>query len=551
MVLNRPAGEPGNGPGACRGDDVLVVGAGPVGLVAAIELARRDVRIRIVDAAAGPASGSRGKGIQPRSVEVLDDLGIAGRILATSRSRLPIRKYRGRTVLGTSDVNPDVEEPTAATPYPRTLLIPQWRVEEALRERLQELGVDIEYGTRLVDLEQDSVGVHTGMLTAGRPESASFSYVIGADGASSTVRKLSRVGFLGHTDETVRMLTADVELSGLDRDVWHWWPSSDGKLLALCPLATTDTFQLQIGIAPDVTGDLSLDDIQELVEGRSGRIDVRVRRVAWQSVWRFNVRMVDRYRSGRIFLCGDSAHVHPPAGGLGMNTGIQDAYNLGWKVAHVLRGAPGALLDSYQQERLPIAADVLKLSSELVAGRIKGVVPGEGTGSDTRQLGVHYPVSELNGSGRQVQALLQAGDRAPDALLQTPDGAAVRLFALFRGTHVSLVAFGRRSTQVAEALARRFPRGLRPFAVLAPGVAHHRGELSVFSDAEGQCRRDYGVDADDTLFVVRPDGYVGLRAVDPEETEILQYCRRLLPARSHVSGSGSGGGRGLARRQMT
>jgi 2-polyprenyl-6-methoxyphenol hydroxylase-like FAD-dependent oxidoreductase len=151
------------------GGRVLVVGAGPVGLVAAVELARRGVDVRLVDKSGGPSSGSRGKGLQPRSIEVFDDLGVAGRIVATSRSRLAIRKYRGRAVLGTSDVVPDAAEPTASTPYPRTLLIPQWRVEEILRERLGELGVRVEYGSELAGLEQDSDGVHASLQPRAGP----------------------------------------------------------------------------------------------------------------------------------------------------------------------------------------------------------------------------------------------------------------------------------------------------------------------------------------------------------------------------------------------
>jgi 2-polyprenyl-6-methoxyphenol hydroxylase-like FAD-dependent oxidoreductase len=507
---------------------VLVVGAGPVGLVAAVELARRGVEVRLVDGSEGPSSGSRGKGLQPRSIEVFDDLGIAGRLLAASRSRLAIRKYRGRVVLGTSDVVPDAPEPTASTPYPRTVLLPQWRVEEVLRERLGELGVTVEYGSELVGLTQGSAGVQASLQTVNGAENDSFSYAIGCDGASSTVRKLLEIGFLGQTDETVRMLTADVEVSGLDRDFWHWWPSAGGRLLALCPLAATDTFQLQVGVAADTAGELPLKEIQALVEERSGRTDIRIRRVAWQSVWRFNVRMVDRYRAGRVFLAGDSAHVHSPAGGLGMNTGIQDAYNLGWKIAHVLHGAPEALLDTYEQERLPIAADVLNLSSELIAGRVKGVVPGEGQGSDTLQLKLRYPVSELNGSPRGEHVYVQAGDRAPDSLLSGPDAAAVRLFDLFRGPHASALAFGPRSSKVADALAQRFPDYLKSFTLDQASSPTPEPGTSPFTDGEGHAHQDYSIDGD-TLLIIRPDGYVGLRATDPGEAEVLQYLRRFLP----------------------
>jgi hypothetical protein len=238
--------------------------------------------------------------------------------------------------------------------------------------------------------------------------------------------------------------------------------------------------------------------------------------------------MVDRYRTDRVFLAGDSAHVHSPAGGLGMNTGIQDAYNLGWKLAHVLRGAPEALLDSYEQERLPIAADVLDLSSKLVAGRFKGVTPGGQQSADTRQLTVRYPLSALNGSRREAGGAVQAGDRAPDSHLRAADGTAVRLFDLFRGTHTSAVAFGARSAEVAAALAERFPGHVRAFTLVPAGADFGGAEESTFTDTDGQGRHDYAVDGD-TLLVVRPDGYVGLRATDPDEAEIQEYLGRLLP----------------------
>ena len=404
-----------------------------------------------------------------------------------------------------------------------------------LRERLGELGVAVEYGSKLTGLRQDDMAVHAEFDSASGLEDASYAYIVGADGASSTVRGLLGIDFLGRTDETVRMLTADVEVSGLDRDFWHWWPSPDGKLMALCPLAATDTFQLQTAVATDTIGELSLSQINETVAERSGRTDIRVRRVTWQSIWRFNVRMVDRYRAGRVFLAGDSAHVHPPAGGLGMNTGIQDAHNLAWKLANVLRGAPEALLDTYEQERLPIAAHVLDLSSKLTTGRFKGVVPGGGgPGSDTRQLTVHYPVSNLNGSVREAGESVQAGDRAPDCLLRSRDGSTVRLFDLLRGPHTTALALGPRSSAVATALAERFPGHLRSFIILPAGSpSNDSSDFSDFSDhtftdTEDHMRRDYAIGGD-TLIVIRPDGYVGLRAAEPEEGEVLRYLRQLLP----------------------
>lgn len=516
------------------------MGAGPVGLVAACELARRGVAVRLIDAADGPPSGSRGKGLQPRTIEVLDDLGVAGRIVATGRSRLPVRRYQGTTILGTGELNAGAKEPGPATPYTRTMLIPQWRVEEALRGRLADMGVTVEYGSRLEGLKDDGDVVHATVRSGSESETTAVSYVVGCDGASSTVRKLAGIDFLGETDETTRMLTADLELSGLDRDFWHWWPRSDGGLLALCPLAATDAFQIQTNVSADTREHLTLDEIQSLITTRSGRGDIRVLRVVWQSIWRSNVRMVDRYRADRVFLAGDSAHLHSPAGGLGMNTGMQDAYNLGWKIAHVLAGAPEALLDTYEEERLPVAAEVLGFSSKLHSHGMAGIVPDEGQSSDTLQLTLSYPASSLNESAAQGSppgdsyqtAAVNAGDRAPDSQLQADDGTTVRLFDLFRGPHVTALAFGPGSGQTAALVARRFPRHVRAVVLLPSAsdtaVVTADSVTNVLADTDGHAHRDYGIDVD-TLLVVRPDGYVGLRATNPDEAHVVRYLNRLLP----------------------
>jgi 2-polyprenyl-6-methoxyphenol hydroxylase-like FAD-dependent oxidoreductase len=503
---------------------VLIVGAGPVGLVAACDLARRGVAVRIVDAADTPSAGSRAKGLQPRSIEVLDDLGVADRVLATGRSRLQVRRYAGRTILGTGDLNADAQEPSAATPYTRTMIVPQWRMEGILRERLAELGVRIEHSSRVTALREEPTGVWATVRRGGEVEDISASYLIGSDGASSTVRKLVGVGFLGETDQTFKMLTADLELSGLDRDFWHMWPNQ-GQPLALCPLATSDTFQLQAGVPAETAGDLSLPDIQAMVDAGSGRSDIRVRSVDWQSIWRSNVRMVDHYRAGRVFLAGDAAHVHSPAGGLGMNTGIQDAYNLSWKIAHVLDGAPEELLDTYEEERLPVAADVLGLSSKMISRGLGKVVPAGGQSSDTLQLSLRYPASSLSAAG-SADNKVTAGDRAPDAVCEAPDGTQVRLFDLFRGPRLTALAYGPRSSRISTELTKRFPDHVRGVTVL-PSPANGMDDASV-ADHTGHAYADYGIDGD-TLLIIRPDGYVGMRTTDPEEDPAICYLNRLLP----------------------
>ena len=331
--------------------DILIVGAGPTGLTLACLLARQGVRFRIIDAADAPPIGSRGKGLQPRSLEMFDDLGIVARIVANGMFDLPIQYYDedGRATVqnlhAARAARPDA-------PYQSPLVTPQWRVEEALRDRLAELGAQVEFGTALEDFTQDDDGV-TAQLSGGAQVKARL--LVGCDGGKSVVRHQAEISFLGETLENFRMMVGDVRVTGLDRAHWHIWKSGEG-FAALCPLPSTDAFQFQASVAPGQESAPSLEAIRRMVAQRTGRDDIIVEDASWLSLWRANVRMVDRYRAGRVFVAGDAAHVHSPAGGQGMNTGIQDACNLGWKLGAVLRGADAALLATYEEERLPVAA---------------------------------------------------------------------------------------------------------------------------------------------------------------------------------------------------
>jgi 2-polyprenyl-6-methoxyphenol hydroxylase-like FAD-dependent oxidoreductase len=488
----------------------LIVGAGPTGLALACELARRGVSFRLIEAAPGPQPGSRGKGIQPRTLEVFEDLGIVERVLANGRMAMPIRSTArdGHVTLG-GDV-PEALRNRSDIPYPASLITPQWRVEEALRLQLAELGGAVEFGTALGSFEQSDEGVSAVVVKGGEGETVSARWLIGCDGGHSIVRKQAGIAFEGETREEVRMIVADVEVDGLDRDAWHAWQHEDGPI-SLCPLPSTNAFQYQAVIAPGQDPALSLANMQAILERRSGRTDIRLHAPRWSSLWRANIRLVARYRAGRVFLAGDAAHIHSPAGGQGMNTGIQDAHNFGWKLAAVAEGASPALLDSYEAERRPVAAGVLALSN----ARLQQVLEDKGIitrrDATTIQLDVNYRGSTLARDDRNETAPLRAGDRAPDATrLMTLDGER-RLFDLTRGGRFTLLSFG------ATPAACASPFDLRTLHV----VGHPTGPCDI-ADAEGHLARAYGA-TDRTLVLIRPDGYIALISDGGDTSAVSHY----------------------------
>ncbi len=374
---------------------VLIVGSGPTGLALACDLARRGVQFRIVDKARTYFIGSKGKGLQPRSLEVMDDFGIAGQILANGKFHIPFRGYDGSKVLGEKDIH-EGRYPTPNVPYASPLITPQWRVEEALRELLERHGGRVEFGTELTGIEQDEGSVTATLRSDDGEERVCCRYLAAADGGRSFVRKALQVPFEGETWKDERMYVGDVRLRGLDREAWHSWPNHPDGWLALCPLPSTDTFQLQAQAPPGFEPEPSLELFQQWVNERTGGMDIKLTDAPWLSLYRVNVRMAARYRIGRIFLAGDAAHVHSPAGGQGMNTGIQDAYNLGWKLQRVLTGAPDALLDTYEEERLPVAANVLGLSTKLyrqITADDEGAIRRDAV---TLQLGITYREMSLS-----------------------------------------------------------------------------------------------------------------------------------------------------------
>jgi 2-polyprenyl-6-methoxyphenol hydroxylase-like FAD-dependent oxidoreductase len=478
--------------------DVLIVGAGAAGLTLALELARRRVAFRLVEKMDGPFHGSRGKGLQPRTLEVFEDLGVLDRIAALGGPYPVLRTYAGDGSV-TDDAVVQAQAATPAEPYGTPLMLPQFLTEAVLRARLLELGHRVEFGVALDGFTQDADGVTAHLVGGAGPATVRARWLVGTDGGRSTVRRLLGVDFPGKT-LGVRALVADVELTGLDRTAWHRFnEGSMARQAAICPLAGTDLFQIQAPVPLEGDVDLSAAALQALVGARSGRDDIHVRRVAWASAYSMNARLAARYRVGRVFLAGDAAHIHPPTGGQGLNTSVQDAYNLAWKLAGASdalcageHGVAGRLLDSYEEERRPIAEDILGLSTRLLDAAKRGDLT---RGRDVKQLDLAYPASPLNLAADAVAASrVCAGGRAPDAPVRGAGGQAMRLFDLFKGTHWTLLAVDA-DAHVLERLAR-------------PNLHIHRiGAGGDVVDADGHVDAAYGL-APGGMALVRPDGYL-------------------------------------------
>jgi 2-polyprenyl-6-methoxyphenol hydroxylase-like FAD-dependent oxidoreductase len=487
--------------------DVLICGAGAAGLTLAIDLARRGVDFRLVEKRETPFHGSRGKGIQPRTLELFEDLGLLDRILAAGGPYPAQRIYRTD---GGHDDSPIAAPSHAAPaePYAVPWMVPQFLTERVMRERLAELGHRPAFAHELIDLQQNAEGVIATIAGPDGPYTLHARYLVGADGGRSFVRQALGIGFPGRT-LGMRGLVADVSLAGLGREAWHRFGGSAMEhQLGLCPLAGTELFQLQAAVPPEGAIDTSVAGIGALVAARTGRDDIRITAVSWASVFHMNARLADRYRDGRVLLAGDAAHTHPPTGGQGLNTSVQDAYNLGWKLAAVLAGAAEALLDSYEEERRPIARDVLGLSTRLLDAARQGDMR---RGRETRQLDLGYHDSPLTLPSPARPQGLRAGDRTPDAPLQRATGTPTRVFALLQGPHWTLLCNG-----IAH-------DALPPHPQLHVHAIGAGGDLR---DAHGHWHDAYGL-APGEAVLVRPDGYVAAILAADRLGALPGYLRRV------------------------
>ncbi|HEX6554695.1 MAG TPA: FAD-dependent monooxygenase [Ktedonobacteraceae bacterium] len=511
--------------------DVLVVGAGPVGLTLAIDLARRGITCRIIDQAPAYPIGTRGRGISLRSQEVFEDLGVLEPLSAYAEPLVPWRYYDQDNKL-VREINPASNPVVLPPPYRAILMISQQHTEAVLRERLASYGLHVELDCQLTGFTQDTDRVVAKVAHVGKSEEIKAQYLVGCDGGHSTVRKCAGISFLGETWDEEYYILANVSVSGLDPNYWHSWGDPTGEGLTLNWMSHSNTWFFIAPVSPDEQGSLPtprLETLQCLFDERVGIPGVRFSNPTCLSTWRPNIRMVDRYRDGRVFLAGDAAHIHSAAGGQGLNTGIQDAYNLGWKLAHVLGGASDVLLDTYQAERLPIAMGVLATTStrhrkfaQDFGQAITNLVSGRETFADPSQLSITYRGGPLACDLDDTTGI-RAGDRAPDApCVCSESGEQLRLFDVFRGTHFTLLAFGE---QPAPRLPAAYDGYLRSYTIARPGNTTATAPNALI-DIDEHAYRAYGITGD-ALILVRPDSYIGFTGGNRGQEQVIDYLRNV------------------------
>ena len=525
--------------------EVLIAGAGPVGLALALELQRFGIRFRIVEKKPQRSITSKALGLQPRLSEVFAIQGIEEKFAARGFSDIrAINARSGAKRLLTITVRPPANQTGRDACQPRMLIIPQSVTEEILETTLQERGHEVERRRELTGFAQDGQGVTAEIgREDGSQETIRAQFLVSCEGAHSLVRKQAGFSFAGAT-MPLRFLLADVTIDwDLPENEVQVWFHRDGVFGALPFGAQKWRLIVERAESPDEAAEeVTLELVQQLAVERTLKNNIRIRDPVWLSDFRINARMVDRFRDRRLFVAGDAAHIHSPLGGQGIATGIQDATNLAWKLFSVLReAAPDSLLDTFDEERKPIARAVLRgtsAASKLVFAmnpflrfvRERLIFPILRTGFVQRRLIGNASQLEVNYRGRSLAAhfdrrfsrtRVRAGDRAPDVVFKR-GGETVSLFRLI-GTFGMLALFGpgRNSRQMSAALAALH---IRSFIVSTQSAGTLPDQY--LEDLYADFARLYGADGP-FLYLIRPDGHVGLFQRQAEAAALASYLKKI------------------------
>ncbi|HEY2473188.1 MAG TPA: FAD-dependent monooxygenase [Candidatus Cybelea sp.] len=532
--------------------DVLIVGAGPVGLTLANDLAARGVSFRIIDGLAEANRNSRAHGLQSRTLEALDRLELAQPMLAAAvNPQPPLVMFSGKKVVARIDLGGFHHEP-----FPYQLIVWQQQVERVLAAALERREKTIERSIRLTTFEMDDDGVTAYVEGGNESDTIRSRWIVGCDGGHSTVRERLGLKMRGKAVPGHYML-AEVDLDWpLSRDEFYEWWHKDGIATAGY-IDFTGKWHVIAECETEMPADLPT--LQRLFRERSGYAAVTLSNPAWMHLETFHQGAPAKLICGRAILAGDAAHVHSAAGGQGMNTGIQDALNLGWKLAlAAANAAPPSLLQTYESERLANARELLRTTEkyhhiQAPQGRVARLFSGaffkgieeikplaQATAAKVGMLDLNYRPSSLSRQkSRQARRRARAGDFVPDAACRL-GGDPVRLFDVLRGTKGAMLLFA--GTNPSEAtiaalkgieesvsLLSNFVRVYYVFAREADVPAAGMQGDTVVTDGTEHLQIAFGLGRPEAIYV-RPDGYIGLRTVNLRSGAVCNYLRLIYSA---------------------
>lgn len=493
-------------------DKVLIVGAGPTGLSLAFELLRRRIAIRLIDAREGPENYSRAVGIQPRTLEIFEKMDVLTPFLKEGKKAQEMSFHWNERKLSFSLKDLDA-------PYPFTLLLPQSATEAILRRHVEEAGGTVEWKTRLTGIEEDTAIFES---PSGEIERASYPWIVGCDGAHSQVRHTLQIPFRGKRLSETFLLADLVAQTPFSFEGPHIFLSKKGFGL-LIPFPKMKTFRL---VLPGLHKVKNPQELTALIKERGFSDPFEVMRLDWLSTFQIQRRHAAKFRHNHIFLAGDAAHVHSPFGGQGMNTSIQDAFNLAWKLALVVKGsAAEELLDTFEKERMPVAKKVLDETTRmtrLLTFSQKWFPPlfywglrfllGSKKRRDKAaelisEIGIYYPLNPIIYELPRDKEWKgpKAGQRAPDCRL----GDGKRLFELFKSPKCILLLFSE-NAPFAQAIEKEYGEWVDVRVIIGEAV-----------------KQKYAAEAK-SLYLVRPDGYIGYRSRRFKTEEVIAYLLRVF-----------------------
>ncbi len=556
--------------------DVLIIGAGPTGLTAAAEAIRHGLTVRIIDQSQSRSAFSKALVVHSRSLEIFQDMGFAANVVNSGQKFHSLNIYTGNKKLSRI-VFQELNWKDAVFPY--WLSIPQSDTERCMEDHLNDLGGTVERNTELVELEQFPNYVRVTLKKNGdSPETVDVPWVVGCDGARSKTRKLLGLELEGKADDEVFILGDVIFDWDLPEDEGHNILSMDGIVL-IVPLPEKRRFRL-IFHMPKLSAtdepEITLELLQNLLDTRT-TFNTQLSDLTWSSIFTSKHFVVSEHRQGRVFMAGDAAHIHSPVGGQGLNSGIQDAYNLIWKLALLHHGqALPKLLDSYTVERHKTAQDLitrvgtatkivtlkntvgLQLRNQLASVLLNTDKIQNRMGRDIAMLDIEYEnspvvVQDLLSESIVDQILNKfkhvldhkrydfhqgpsAGMRAPNTMITANDKAQpASVHDLYAGTHYTLMLFSGVTNlldmdtllEITIAVQAEYQASIQPYLITVDPQSNLDGNVNIILDADKSIHEIYAA-WQSCLYLIRPDKYIAYRSQVINQNQLRAYLDRIL-----------------------